>query len=136
MNDAAPAKSNTMAVLCHLSMLIGYTIPFGNILGPVVLWAWKRKEDPDVDYHGRETINFQISMTIYTLCAAAVMLGYAVAVKMAPPELAVKLLWLMPVFVLPVIVAGLSNLILTIIAAVKASNGVQYRYPFTIRFVK
>src|SRR5258705_68928 len=48
------------AMFCHLSALAGFLIPFGNIVGPVVVWLIKRAEMPLVEYHGKEAINFQI----------------------------------------------------------------------------
>ena len=56
----------TTGMLCHLlslTLLIG--VPLGNILGPLIIWLIKRDEDPFVDLCGKESLNFQISMTIY-----------------------------------------------------------------------
>ena len=105
-----------MQVLCHLLALTGYAVPFGNVLGPLVLWLWKREENADVNEHGKESLNFQISMTIYTLVAAAtvfIVIGFV----------------LVPIVLIV-------NLVLIILASLDASKGKLYRYPFTIRFLK
>jgi len=91
-------------------------IPVGNILGPLVLWAIKKDEMPSVNEHGKESINFQISMTIYTIISA------------------LSILALIGIVLFPAIVV--LNIVLVIIAGVKAANGEFYRYPLTIRFIK
>jgi uncharacterized protein len=106
----------TWPMLCHLSALVALIgVPFGQILGPLIVWLIKKDQNPEVDQHGKEALNFQISMTIYGLVAGVLMLvlvGF--------------------VLLIAVIVV---DIVLTIIAAVRASNGEFYRYPFTIRFI-
>lgn len=113
---ASAPPSRTWEVLCHVSALAGYIIPFGNIIGPLVVWLMKKAESAEVDYHGKEALNFQISVAIYAI---------------------VGLLLVLVVIGIPLLIAlGIANLVFMIIAAIKASNGERYRYPCTIRFVK
>ena len=110
-------NSNTMGMLCHLlalTLLLG--IPFGNILGPLTIWLLKRHDDPFADFCGKESLNFQISMTIYMLISA-VLVFILIGI--------ITMLGLM-----------LANIVLTITAAIKASEGTHYKYPITIRFIK
>jgi uncharacterized Tic20 family protein len=107
---------NMWAMFCHLAALIGFIIPLGNILGPLVIWLMKKDEFPLVNDQGREALNFQISMTIYYLVAA--------------------LLVLILIGIVLLICLGLFSLIMTIVAMIKANEGVAYRYPLTIRFIK
>ena len=119
MSDAPQVskEEQNWAMICHLSALSGFLIPFGNILGPLIVWLVKRAEMPLVDIHGKEALNFQITVSI------------AIAVCIA-------LMFVLIGFVLIVIV-GLGALVLTIVAAVKVSNGdLEYRYPFAIRLLK
>ena len=105
------------AMACHLSALAGFLIPFGNIAGPLIVWLIKRAEMPLVDTHGKEALNFQITVSI------------AVAVCVA-------LMFVLVGFVL-IFIVGLGALVLTIMAAVKVSNGeLDYRYPFALRLLK
>lgn len=105
------------AMACHLSALAGFLIPFGNIAGPLIVWLIKRAEMPLVDTHGKEALNFQITVSI------------AVAICVA-------LMFVLVGFVL-IFIVGLGALILTIMAAVKVSNGdFEYRYPFALRLLK
>jgi uncharacterized Tic20 family protein len=111
-----PADAKNWAMGTHLAALSGMFIPFANVIGPLVVWLIKKDESPLVDREGKESLNFQISMTIY-LCVSAL--------------LVIVLIGLPLLFVI-----ALLDLIFTIIAAVKTSNGEQYRYPLTIRFLK
>ncbi len=108
------------AHLAALSTLIG--VPFGNIVGPLVVWLIKRKEDAYVERHAREALNFNISVTIYgiVLVAAGVVLLFVV----------VGLLLFVAAGVLFVV-----WLVLTVMAAVKAARGEPYTYPLTLRFI-
>ena len=114
--SATAAAGHTNEVLCHVLAFAGLIIPFGNVVGPLVFWLWKKAEIPVVDTHGKESLNFQISMTIWTLICFASMFVFVGFV-------------LFPV-------AVITNIVLTIIASIKASHGDLYRYPLTIRFVK
>src|SRR5687767_8768963 len=65
----------TWAMLSHLSALLVFTaIPFANILGPLVVWLVKREQFPLVEDQGKEALNFQISMTIYAIVSAILVL--------------------------------------------------------------
>jgi hypothetical protein len=94
----------------------GILIPVGgHILGPLVVWLAKRAESPEIDAHGKEALNFQISMLIYNLVAGVlclVLIGFVL----------LGVLYLL-------------NIIFVIIAALKAGEGEMYRYPLTIRLV-
>lgn len=107
---------NTWAMLCHLSALAGFIIPLGNIIGPLVIWMVKKDEFPLVADQGKEAVNFQISMTLY----------YVVAVVLIIVLIGIVLLIGLAIF----------SLIMTIIAMMKANEGIAYRYPMCIRFIK
>ena len=114
---ATSAQSEkTAAMLCHLTALAGVVIPLGNILGPRIVWLVKRDESPLVDREGKESLNFQISMSIYAIISA-----FFILIFIGFPML---------------VIVGLVDLILTIVAAVKISNGETYAYPFTMRFLR
>ena len=105
------------AMICHLSALAGFVIPFGNILGPLVVWLMKKDTMPLVDQHGKESLNFQITVAIAALICVVLM---------------IVLIGIVLIFVV-----GLGALILTIMASIKVSNGeLDYKYPFTLRLLK
>ena len=104
------------AMFCHLSALLGIWIPFGTLIGPLILWQMKREMDPFIDDQGKEALNFQISVAI----ASAICLLLMVVV--------------IGFFLFGLLAIG--ALVLTIIAGVKANEGQVYRYPFTWRLIK
>jgi hypothetical protein len=109
-------EEKNWAMYCHLSGLAGVLIPLGNIVAPLIIWVLKRDEMPFLNDQGKEALNFQISVTIYLFVSA------------------ILILVIVGIFLL--IAIGLFSTIFTIIAAVKAADGVKYRYPLTIRLVK
>jgi uncharacterized Tic20 family protein len=76
----------------------------------------KKDQSWFVNDQGKEALNFQISLTIYLIVAC------------------LAILIIIGIFIIPVIAIG--GLIFIIIAAIKANEGVGYRYPLTIRFIK
>ncbi len=120
--------SRNWAMGCHLSALALYVgIPFGNILGPMIIWLLKRDEMPIVDREGKEALNFQISFLIYGATAIILMLVLSITIILIPLAIILGMVFLL---------FGLLNLILIIIAAVKVSNGESFRYPLNMRLLK
>ena len=118
------SQARTWNMLCHLSALAACIgIPFGNILGPLLVWQIKKNEFPSVDVHGKAALNFQITVTLAVLAGAIV--------AFALSFFCVGFL-LFPV----VILIGLAGMIFAIIAGIKANNGEDYRYPWSLEFVK
>jgi len=112
-----PTKDErTMGMLCHLLALCGYVIPLGNIIGPLVLWLIKKDEMPFVDDQGKESLNFQITMTL-AMIVSALLICVAVGMVLLP-------------------VVAVIDLVFIIIAAIKANAGERYRYPICLRLIK
>src|SRR4030095_7053996 len=111
------SSTRTWCILCHASALLGLFFHFlGHIFGPLIVWILKRAEAAEIDAHGKESLNFQISMLIYD--AIAVILCFVL-------------------IGIPILIAlWVANTVLVIIASVKASEGKFYQYPFTIRLIK
>jgi uncharacterized Tic20 family protein len=111
------SNTRTWCILCHASALLGLFFHFlGHIFGPLIVWLVKRHEGAEIDAHGKESLNFQLSMLIYDAVAVILCL-----ILIGIPIL--LLLWLL-------------NTVLVIVASIKASDGELYRYPLTIRFIK
>ena len=114
---AVPADNTRMFVLfCHLSAFSVFLgIPLGNIFGPLIFWLIKKDESPEVDAHGKESLNFEISITIYLIISALlsfVLIG------------------------IPFLIGGFVFwFVVVIVASVRANEGGFYRYPLTIRFI-
>jgi uncharacterized Tic20 family protein len=117
VNDMeAPSKDSRMwAMLCHISGLAGFVIPFGNIVGPLVMWMIKKDESAFINDQGKEALNFQIAFSIYLVAGAFLIL------------IAIGLI------VLPIVAIG--GLVLMIVAGVQANEGKAYRYPAIFRLI-
>ena len=113
LNDS---DARMWAMLTHLSALPGSFFVIGAVVAPIVIWQIQKDKSAYVDYHGKEAVNFQITMAI----------AFAVSFLLMFVLVGIFLIW----------VVGIVWLVLTIIAAVKANNGEYYRYPLTIRFIR
>ena len=112
----APDKDAKLwGMLAHLSAIIAYVVAF-PLLGPLIVWLVKKNEMPFVDDQGKESLNFQITVLI--------------AVVVLSPTFCIFIGFILVPIVL------LAALVLTIIAAIKANEGIAYRYPFTLRLIK
>ena len=109
-------QEKTWALFCHVSAFAMFVFPFGNILAPLSIWLIKKDEMPLVDDQGKESLNFQISITIYLFAAG--------------------LLTLIIIGIPLLIAVGVFDIVMIIIAAIKANEGEKYRYPLTIRIIK
>ena len=103
-------------MFAHLSALSGVVIPFGNIIGPLVVWQIKKDVHPFIDDQGKEALNFQISVAL-----AAVLCFVLMVVVIGFPLLALL---------------SVAAVVLVVIAGIKANEGQRYRYPFTWRVVR
>jgi uncharacterized protein len=103
-------------MFAHLAALAGFIIPFGNMIGPLVVWQIKKNEMPFVDDQGKESLNFQITVSIAVFVSTlltVILIGF---------------------LLIAIVVIG--ALVFTIIGAIRANAGERYRYPFALRLVK
>jgi uncharacterized protein len=108
-------EERSMSMLCHLSALAMFIIPFGNIIGPLVVWLIKKDQYVEVDRQGKDALNFQISVMLYAIISG--------------------ILVILLVGFLLLIALGVLNLVVIIVASVKANNGERFEYPMAIRFI-
>lgn len=100
----------------HLAAFSTFVIPFGSIIGPLIVYLTKKDEYEFVNDQGKEVLNFQITWSII-LMISALMIFVGIGILM-------------------LIGFGIAWLILVIVGTVAASNGQYYRYPLTIRFLQ
>jgi uncharacterized Tic20 family protein len=112
--------------ITHLSGFAGWFFPFGNIIAPLVLWLAKKNESTYIDAHGKSAVNFQLSLVFY--CFLLALLIIPIAILTLGLGLIAILLGVIPAVIL--------KFILIISASIKANNGEDYHYPFTIEFIK
>ena len=121
------AEERQWAMFAHLSALVGGLLTsaaggWGTFIGPLVIWLVKKDTMPFVNDQGKEALNFNITVAI--ICLALVLLSIV--------TLGIGLIIAIPAWV----IVGIAWLVLTILAAVKANEGVAYRYPLTLRLIK
>lgn len=102
---------------CHLAALVGFLgNGIGFVLGPLAVWLIKRNDHPFIDEQGKEALNFQITMFIALIISALLALVVVGFVLLA--------------------ILGLAEIILPILAGIRANEGKHFRYPFTIRLIR
>ena len=118
MNPAAMTQKEERqwAMLSHLGTFSACLIPFGNIIVPLVIWQVKKGESSFTVEHSKESLNFQISLMIYYIAATLLIL------------IIIGFILFIGLFIF--------NIIIVIIAGIKANEGEYYKYPMTIRFIK
>ncbi len=103
------------AMFCHLAAFAGFVFPFGHVLGPLFLWLLRREESAFVDFHGRQVVNFQITMTLLYLVGLVlcfVLIGFLILPLLA--------LW---------------SALAAILGAIRAEEGRRWRYPLAFPFL-
>jgi len=120
-SDREPNRDARMwAMFAHLAGFGGIVVPvIGSILGPLIIWLLKKEQYPFVDEQGKEALNFQITMLIYGVVSGL-------------------LWWVLCIGVLLTAAVALVDVVLIILATIKANDGVHYRYPYPliIRVIK
>lgn len=141
------------ATAIHLSSLFQYCIPFGNFIFPIIIWASSKDKSEFVDEQGKQVINFQLSLFLYSLVLLLISIPVALFAIFSNSNLtqyenaeyvvenfnfaemsggliiaAVAILFLM--------IMKTAEFFLIIYAAVRTSQGINFKYPFTINFLK
>ncbi|MFH6969007.1 DUF4870 domain-containing protein [Flavobacterium sp. FlaQc-28] len=147
------SEKNT-ATFTHLSTLTQYIIPFGNYIFPILIWTSYKDKSEFVNHHGKQTLNFQLSLLLYTLVLAliAIPIFFAVILQNIPMQAVFNdenfvirnfnfegNIGLISIGLTAVLLFGVLKFVeffLVIYASIKASNGELYKYPLTISFIK
>jgi len=110
------SEEKTWGMLCHLSTLLAYAAGGLTFIGPLVCWLIKKDTSKFVDYHGKESLNFQLNVLIYTL----------ICLPLVCVVVGIFLLAALHVY----------SIVCVIIAGIKANGGELFRYPFIFRLIK
>jgi len=116
-SGASPTQDErTWGMIAHLSAFAGLVVPLGNVIGPLVIWLARRDQSAFVRTEAKEALNFNISVVIgAAVCGVLVYVFIGILLG-----LALFIAWL----------------VMTIIAAIRASEGFNYRHPVSLRLVK
>jgi uncharacterized Tic20 family protein len=146
-------EKNT-ATFTHLSALTQYFIPFGNYIFPILIWSSKKDKSEFVDHNGKQVLNFQLSLLLYSLVLImiAVPTFLITFFKNIPFDALINdhdvvlrnfsfegNIGMLTVGLVAVLIFGLlkiAEFFLIIYASIKTSNGEKYNYPITIPFIK
>jgi uncharacterized Tic20 family protein len=123
--DAAPdgpiaptADDKQWGMFAHLAALLGLAVGGFTFVGPLIVWLAKKDQSNYVDYHGKESLNFQLNILIYYLLTLVVTVATC-GITFPLPMLV--LIW---------------SIVMPIIAGLAANKGEMYRYPLTFRMIK
>jgi len=109
-------KDNQLLVITHLSQLLDFVTGVGGFIVPLILWLTKKDEIEGMDEHGKQILNFKISMFIYMIASV--------------------FLLIIGIGLVGLIVFGILSFIFPIINAINVSNGKKPNYPLSIEFIK
>ena len=123
----APQSNETQMwnMLCHLIALSGYITGLGFFLGPLIVWWAMKAKYPSVEQHGKESLNFQITVFLVSIGVGLASVVFGVL------TCGIGLY----VGVAAMAILGVAHLVLVIIASMQAWSGGSYRYPFTLRLI-
>lgn len=147
-------NTKNLAAVIHLSALSQYLIPLGNYILPVVLWSTTKDRAPYLDRQGKNAINFQLSLFLYSLILALIAIPifiYTVFHNVTTQAFFVDGSWefsdlslsnltgIAALGIAAVVVfctLKVAEFFLVIYAAVKSANGDEFQYPLSIKFIK
>ena len=142
-----------LAAIIHLSALSKFVFPLGNFIMPLILWTVNKDKSEFIDKHGKQAINFQLSILIYTIviaCLTIPLFLFGVLNSVDFPEFwnvydfdfhlsnrdGINVIIISIIAGLLVMAAFVFEIIFIIIATSKANQGEPYNYPITINFLK
>ncbi len=142
------------ATFTHLSALSQYCIPFGNYIFPILIWSTKKDKSEFIDFSGKQILNFQLSVFLYTLILGLIAVPILIATIFSTIPLdtiindtdvmfkhlsienisGIIIVALIAIFAF--IGLKVAEFFLIIYASLKTANGERYKYPLTIAFIK
>jgi hypothetical protein len=147
-------SKNSTAALINLSTLTQYFIPFGNLIFPIIIWSTNKDKSQYVDEQGKQTINFQLSLFLYSCILAMIAIPILIITIIQNASFSAMIdnddlvfdefnfnningvLTVAIVAIILFIFMKIAEFILIIYASLKTSNGDDFKYPLTINFIK
>jgi uncharacterized Tic20 family protein len=140
-----------IATFIHLSTFTRFIIPLGNFIGPLVLWIANKEKSEFVDAHGKQAINFQMSILLYTIIVGVITVPFFIFkifsgldfidfngfhdfhINIGKPS---PLLYIGGALGVLAVMAFIIEMVFIIRASLKARDGESFQYPLTINFLK
>lgn len=160
MESSITKHHRNLSSAIHISTFSKYFIPFGNFIVPLILWISNKNESGFVDINGKQALNFQISILLYSMIAGTVIFGFALFTAWDvinfinisdhnrhhvdfDLDFDFDNPYSMSKSIILISIAGILGLgllaldvVCTIIATLRANEGLEYKYPLTIPFIK
>ncbi len=160
MEDTLTKHERNLSALIHASTFSKFFIPFGNLILPLVLWTANKKEYEFVDYNGKQALNFQISLLLYSVVLGIISIPFFIGffpdifdswhfgldrlnnfnnlnINIDSDDFRFGR-WLLPVGITGLLQVTLTivNIVYTILATIRTNEGQTFKYPITINFIK
>ncbi|MFX0556638.1 DUF4870 domain-containing protein [Maribacter sp. CXY002] len=160
MTDTLTKHERNLSALIHASTFSKFFIPFGNFILPLVLWTANKKEYEFVDYNGKQALNFQISLFLYSILLGIITIPFFIGffpdifdfdnfgfdhlnnfnnlnIHFDSDDFRFGT-WLLPVGIAGLLQGALFvvNIVYTILATIRTNEGQTFQYPITIKFIK
>jgi uncharacterized Tic20 family protein len=157
MTESLTKHDRNLAAVIHASTFSKFFIPFGNFIIPLVLWTANKNENEFVDYNGKQALNFQISLLLYSVVFGIISIPFFVG--FFPDIFNFDLFgfnnlndlnlhfdsndfrfgsWLLPVGIAGLMQGALFivNVVYSILATIRTNEGQTFEYPISIKFIK
>lgn len=160
MTETLSKHEKNLAAIIHASTFSKFFIPFGQFILPLILWTANKKQHAFVDYNGKQALNFQISITLYSLVIGMISIPFFIGflpdifdhggfnpfpfnhlndlnISIDSNDFWLGRFW-WPVGITGVLHVALFlvNVVYTILATIRTNEGETFKYPFTIKFIK
>jgi len=160
MTETVTKHERNLSALIHASTFSKYFIPFGNFIIPLVLWTANKKEYAFVDHNGKQALNFQISLLLYSILIGIVSLPFFIGGFLPNifdfDHFGLSNMhsfrninfnfdtndffgpWMIPIGFLGLAQSAvfIVNIVYTILATIRTNEGLHFEYPLTIKFIK
>lgn len=156
MTESLTKHERNLSAIIHASTFSRYIIPFGQFILPLVLWTANKKDYEFVDYNGKQAINFQISMFLYSIIIGAISIPFFIHAlpnifehgifnwhdlkhfnfNFDADHFRFPFIWPLGISGIIHVAITIINLVYTILATIRTNEGQRFKYPLTINFIK
>ncbi len=160
MTETLTKHERNLSAIIHASTLSKYFIPFGNFLLPLVLWMANKQEHKFVDYNGKQALNFQISLLLYSIVLGIISIPFFLGFLPNIFDSGIldirnfnqfntidfhfnsdnfrlgRFIWPLGITGLLQAVLFIINIVYTILATIRTNEGQTFKYPITVNFIK
>ncbi len=159
MAETLSKHEKNLSAAIHASTFSRFFVPFGNILLPLVFWLANRNDSAYVDYNGKQALNFQISLFLYSIVFGVISIPFffgffpdffehgfmnwgdwnrfnGVNVNLNWADFPFRRIWPLGLAGIIPVALFIVNVVYTILATLRTNEGQVFKYPITIPFIK